>query len=305
MDAHKADSSACRLCRLIGVKRSSYTSYIRTQAQRKQRQTEQDSEQTQLDQHITEMVERYSQTIGARRIKTALKREHKLEVSRRRIIERMKALGLKVITRQRYCNRNVAAIDDDRIAANALKRQFNVKGPNQKWVADISYIRTLEGWQYLAVFIDLYSRRVVGWAMDSRMEAQLVKRALLRALWSRKPTRGLIIHTDQGSQFVAKAYRNVLKHWGIKPSMSRRGNCWDNAVVESFFASLKKERVYRTTYATGKQALYDVSDYIGWYNHQRMHSTNDNYSPVEYENQWIRAMKELDKKWASLCTKKG
>jgi len=97
----------------------------------------------------------------------------------------------------------------------------------------------------------------------------------------------------------------VLNHWGIKPSMSRRGNCWDNAVVESFFATLKKERVYRRTYATGKQALHDVSDYIGWYNHKRMHSTNGDYSPVEYENQWVKAMKVLDKKWASLCTKKG
>jgi transposase InsO family protein len=290
---------------LIGIKRSSYTSHLHTQAPREQRHVQHEREQTQLDQHIRELVEHYRQTIGARRIKTALKREHKLIVSRRRIIERMKALGLNVITRQRYRNRNVAAIDDDRIAANALKRQFDVKGPNQKWVADISYIRTLEGWQYLAVFIDLYSRRVVGWAMDNRMEAQLVKRALLRALWNRKPTRGLIIHTDQGSQFVSKAYRSVLKHWGIKPSMSRRGNCWDNAVVESFFASLKKERVYRTTYTTGKQALHDVSDYIGWYNHQRMHSTNDDYSPVEYENQWIKAMQALDKKWASLCTKKG
>jgi transposase InsO family protein len=295
----------CRLCELIGVKRSSYTSHLQSQAARQQRQALQHQEVTQLDQLIRQLVEDYDNTIGARRIKKALKRHHKLIVSRRRILERMQVLGLKVITMQRYRNRDVADLDDDRIAANALKREFNVKGPNQKWVADISYIRTLEGWQYLAVFIDLYSRRVVGWAMDKHMKAQLVKTALLRALWSRKPTRGLIIHTDQGSQFVSKAYRNVLKHWGIKPSMSRRGNCWDNAVVESFFATLKKERVYRTTYATGKQALHDVSDYIGWYNHQRMHSTNDDYSPVEYENQWNKAMQELDKKWASLCTKKG
>lgn len=289
----------------MDVKRSSYTSYLQSQEERKQRQAQYHQELTQLDQLIRELVEDYDNTIGARRIKKALKREHKLSVSRRRIIERMKALGLKVITMQRYRNRDVADIDDDRIAANALKREFNVKGPNQKWVADITYIRTLEGWQYLAVFIDLYSRRIVGWAMDKHMKAQLVKTALLRALWSRKPTRGLIIHTDQGSQFVSKTYRNVLKHWGIKPSMSRRGNCWDNAVVESFFATMKKERVYRTTYTTGKQALHDVSDYIGWYNHKRMHSTNDDYSPVEYENQWNKAMQKLDKKWASFCTKKG
>lgn len=289
----------------MDVKRSSYTSYLQSQEARKQRQAQQHQELTQLDQLISEIVGEYKQTIGARRIKVALKRNHKLIVSRRRIVERMQVLGLNVITMQRYRNRDVADIDDDRIAANALKREFNVKGPNQKWVADITYIRTLEGWQYLAVFIDLYSRRIVGWAMDKHMKAQLVKTALLRALWSRKPTRGLIIHTDQGSQFVSKAYRNVLKNWGIKPSMSRRGNCWDNAVVESFFATLKKERVYRTTYATGKHALHDVSDYIGWYNHKRMHSTNDDYSPVEYENQWNKAMQELDKKWASLCTKKG
>ncbi|WP_232023575.1 IS3 family transposase [Thiomicrorhabdus aquaedulcis] len=305
MDEHKAHYGVCRLCRLMDLKRSSYTSYLQSQPERAKKQAQQQKRLNELDQHITKMVEDYKNTIGARRIKTALKRKHKLIVSRRHIIERMNALELKVVTRQRYRNRNVAAIDDDRIAANVLKREFNVKGPNQKWVADISYIRTLEGWQYLAVFIDLYSRRVVGWAMDKHMSAQLVKTALMRALWSRKPKRGLIIHTDQGSQFVSKAYRNVLKHWGIKPSMSRRGNCWDNAVVESFFASLKKERVYRTTYSTGKEALYDVTEYIGWYNHKRMHSTNDDYSPVEYENQWIKAMKDLDKKWASLCTKKG
>lgn len=289
----------------MNIKRSSYTSYLQTQQARRQRQAQQHQALTRLDQLIYDLVDDYDNTIGARRIKKALKRKHKLIVSRRRIVERMQELGLKVMTLKRYRNCHVTDIDDDRIAANVLKREFNVKGPNQKWVADISYIRTLEGWQYLAVFIDLYSRRIVGWAMDKHMKAQLVKTALLRALWSRKPTRGLIIHTDQGSQFVSKAYRTVLNHWGIKPSMSRRGNCWDNAVVESFFATLKKERVYRRTYATGKQALHDVSDYIGWYNHKRMHSTNGDYSPVEYENQWVKAMKELDKKWASLCTKKG
>jgi transposase InsO family protein len=289
----------------MNVKRSSYNSYLQSQGQRKQRLARQSQEQTELDQYIRKIVEKYDETIGARRIKTALQRKYKLTVSRRRIHERMQALGLKVITNQRYRNRDVAKIDDDRIAANELKREFKVRGPNQKWVADITYIRTLEGWQFLAVFIDLYSRRVVGWAMDKRMNAELVKTALLRALWSRKPKRGLIIHTDQGSQFVSKTYRKVLKHWGIKPSMSRRGNCWDNAVVESFFATLKKERVYRKTYATGKQALHDVSDYIGWYNHQRMHSTNDDYSPVEYEMQWNKAMQKLDKKWATLCMKKG
>jgi putative transposase len=289
----------------MGVKRSSYTSHLQAEPGRSQKQAQQQQVLSELDAHITQLVDDYDNTIGARRIKTVLKREHKLIVSRRRIIERMQALGLKVVTRQRYRNRDVTAIDDDRIVANALKRAFNVKGPNQKWVADITYIRTLEGWQYLVVFIDLYSRRIVGWAMDHHMQASLVKTALLRALWHRKPMRGLTIHTDQGSQFVSKAYRKVLNHWGIKRSMSRRGNCWDNAVVESFFATLKKERVYRAHYATSKQALYDVSDYIGWYNHKRMHSTNDDYSPVEYENQWVKAMKELDKKWASLCTKKG
>jgi len=289
----------------MNIKRSSYTSYLQTQQARRQRQAQQHQALTRLDQLIYDLVDDYDNTIGARRIKKALKRKHKLIVSRRRIVERMQELGLKVMTLKRYRNCHVTDIDDDRIAANVLKREFNVKGPNQKWVADISYIRTLEGWQYLAVFIDLYSRRIVGWAMDKHMKAQLVKTALLRALWSRKPTRGLIIHTDQGSQFVSKAYRTVLNHWGIKPSMSRRGNCWDNAVVESFFATLKKERVYHRTYATGKQALHDVSDYIGWYNHKRMHSTNGDYSPVEYENQWVKAMKVLDKKWASLCTKKG
>ncbi len=185
-----------------------------------------------------------------------------------------------------------------------LQRHFTARGPNQKWVSDISYIKTNEGWLYLVVFIDLYSRRVVGWSADKHMRVNLVNQALLQSLWLRKPTGGLIIHTDQGSQYIADSYHKILKTWHINSSMSRRGNCWDNSVAESFFASIKKHRVYdNKVYETRKRAWQDIADYIGFYNYDRLHSTNDYVSPVDYEKTWKDKFTESQNR-KPLCTKK-
>ena len=158
--------------------------------------------------------------------------------------------------------------------------------PDKAWVTDITYIRTLEGFAYLAVVIDLYSRRVVGWSMQSRQTADVVLQALLMAVWRRKPQGKVLIHSDQGSQFTSMDWASFLKHHNLEHSMSRRGNCHDNAVAESFFNLLKRERIRRRTYKTRADARQDVFDYIEmFYNPKRKHVRNGMLSPVEFERQ--------------------
>lgn len=172
------------------------------------------------------------------------------------------------------------------VVDNTLDRQFDVATPDQFWVTDITYIRTYEGFSYLAVIIDLYSRRVVGWAMQSRQPTDLVLQALMMAVWRRKPTSNVLIHSDQGSQFTSTEWASFLKHHHLEHSMSRRGNCHDNAVAESFFNLLKRERIRRRTYKTREEARRDVFDYIEmFYNPKRKHARNGMLSPVEFERQ--------------------
>jgi putative transposase len=167
---------------------------------------------------------------------------------------------------------------------NLIQRQFDVPQIDQVYAADVTYIWTQEGWLYLAVVIDLCSRKVVGWSMSSRMKAQLVCDALTMAIWQRKPKAGLVHHSDRGSQYASKAFRALLKTHGIKGSMSRKGDCWDNAVVESFFGSLKQERVHWRHYQSRCEAQQDILNYISvFYNNYRLHSTLGYVSPMQYE----------------------
>ena len=171
---------------------------------------------------------------------------------------------------------------------NTLDRQFNVAKPDRAWVTDITYIRTLEGFAYLAVVIDLYSRRVVGWSMQSRQTTDGVLQALHMAVWRRKPTHRVLIHSDQGSQFTSMDWAAFVRAHNLEHSMSRRGNCHDNAVAESFFSSLKRERIRRRTYKTREEARQDVFDYIEmFYNPLRKHARNGMLSPAEFERQQI------------------
>ncbi len=170
------------------------------------------------------------------------------------------------------------------VAANRLRQDFNVNAPDTVWVTDITYIRTHEGWLYLAAVIDLYSRKVVGWSMASRMQTSLALNALLMAVWRRKPKSKVIIHSDQGSQFTSHEWREFLVDHNLEASMSRRGNCYDNAVAESFFHLLKTERIRRKAYKTRIEARQDVFDYIElFYNPKRKHGNNGMLSPVEFE----------------------
>jgi len=175
------------------------------------------------------------------------------------------------------------------VSPNHLDRQFDVAAPNVAWVTDITYIRTYEGWLYLSVVIDLFSRQVVGWSMKPRMTSDLALDALLAAVWRRKPQGCVMVHSDQGSQFSSGDWQSFLKANHLVGSMSRRGNCYDNAVAESFFQLLKRERIRRKTYATRKDARQDVFDYIEFfYNPKRKHGNNGMLSPIEFERQQKR-----------------
>jgi putative transposase len=172
------------------------------------------------------------------------------------------------------------------VAQNTLDRQFDVDTPDRVWVTDITYIKTYEGFSYLAVVIDLYSRKVVGWAMQSRQPTDLVLQALLMAVWRRKPAGKVLVHSDQGSQFTSLEWASFLRQHNLEHSMSRRGNCHDNAVAESFFNLLKRERIRRRTYKTRDDARSDVFDYIEFfYNPKRKHARNGMLSPVDFERQ--------------------
>ena len=170
------------------------------------------------------------------------------------------------------------------VATNTLNRQFTVTHPNRVWAGDLTYVWTTEGWLYLAVILDLYSRRVIGWAMGHRLTVELAEQALTMALANRTPRAGLLHHSDRGSQYAATSYQRLLGEHGITTSMSRTGNCWDNACVESFFGTLKRELVYHRHYATREEATQDIFEYIEvFYNRRRRHSTLGYYSPAEFE----------------------
>ena len=177
------------------------------------------------------------------------------------------------------------------VAPNHLQRQFTVAKPNESWVTDITYIRTHEGWLYLAVVLDLFSRQVVGWSMGSRIDTGLVLDALLMALWRRQPTGPVTVHSDQGSQFTGHNWQDFLRDHNLVCSMSRRGNCHDNAVAESFFQLLKRERIRRQIYPTRDDARADVFNYIEmFYNPKRRHGTAGDTSPVEFERRHFQRL---------------
>ena len=172
------------------------------------------------------------------------------------------------------------------VSPNVLARQFENPLPNQAWVCDITYIRTRSGWLYLAAVLDLHSRKIVGWAMAPEMPAALVCTALQMAIVQRNPAAGLVVHSDRGTQYASAQHQGLLKKYGLVGSMSRKGNCWDNAVMERFFLNLKMERVWQKDYANHHEAMTDVADYIvGFYNNTRLHSKLGNLSPNAFERQ--------------------
>ncbi len=211
-----------------------------------------------------------------------LLRKEGFEIGRYKVRKLMKKLGLVVKRKKRF----VLTTDSKHwlpLAGNLLDRQFSPEKPDQVWTTDITYIWTLQGWVYLAVVMDLHSRRIVGWSLDRTMETALVARALTMAVNLRSPPGGLLHHSDRGSQYASHEYQKLLKQYGMVCSMSRKGNCWDNAPTECFFSSLKREWLTGNVYPTRESAATDVRAYIAWYNASRPHMTLASMAPMEYE----------------------
>jgi putative transposase len=207
--------------------------------------------------------------------------------SQKRVARLMAAAGLQARAKRRRPPGDDGIRPEHSIAANVLERQFAAEGPNQKWVADFSYIWTAEGWLYVAIVLDLFSRKVVGWSMSDKMNAQLVIDALMMAIWRRGKPNALLHHSDQGSQYTSEDFQRLLADQGIICSMSRKGDCWDNAAMESFFSTLKLERTNRNGYVKRDEARADVFDYIErFYNPRRRHSTLGQISPDQFEQAW-------------------
>ena len=264
------------MCKVLKVNRASYYHWLSS-----------GSVIRKVDIKLNELVEfifnQGRNAYGTRRIKDKLLLYYGLFVSRKRISNIMKNLNLKVKMKRRYKN-TTDSNHNLPIAPNILNRDFYASNPNEKNVGDITYISTGEGWLYLATVIDLYSRKVVGWSMDDTMKVSLVNNALNMALRHRTPKKGLIWHTDRGSQYASYSHKDLLEKYNITQSMSRKGNCWDNAVAESFFKSLKNELVYQTVFYTKKQAKQEIFKYIElFYNRVRSHSYLNGLSPVEFE----------------------
>jgi transposase InsO family protein len=264
------------MCKILKVNRASYYHWLKSGSVIKK-----------VDTKLNELIEfifiEGKNTYGTRRIKDRLLLYYGLFVSRRRISNIMKDLNLKVKMKKRYKN-TTDSNHNLPISPNILNQDFYASFPNEKYVGDITYISTGEGWLYLATVIDLYSRKVVGWSMNDNMKVSLVNDALKMAIKHRNPSKGLIWHTDRGSQYASYSHRDLLKENGIVQSMSRKGNCWDNAVAESFFKSLKSDLVYQNIFYTKNQAKQEIFKYIEFfYNRVRSHSYLGNLSPVEFE----------------------
>jgi transposase InsO family protein len=264
------------MCRVLQVSRSGYYDYLRRPP------SDHSNEDDKLRPQITAAFEKGRKNYGTRRIKSALAKEE-ITVSRRRIGRLMREEDLLVQTKRKF-KVTTDSNHDKPIAPNLLEREFTVATPDTVYVGDITYIPTREGWLYLAVVIDLFSRAVVGWAMDSRMKANLVNDAMLMAIWTRKPAKGLIFHSDRGSQYASDNYRKILKSHGAKASMSKKGDYWDNAVAESFFHTLKTELVHHCDFETREEAKAAIFEYIEvFYNRQRLHSSNGYEASLVFE----------------------
>ena len=245
------------MCRVLNVRRSGYYAWKR------RRPNDRQAEVKRLDEAIRRVFDAHKGRYGSPRVWEDLKAEG-WRVGRPRVARRMQALGLKARAARKF-KATTQSKHTLPVAPNRLEQDFTASAPNQKWVADITYLWTGEGWLYLAVVLDLYSRLVVGWSMGERITRDLVMNALTMAVWRRQPQAGLIVHSDRGSQYASNDYQKLLAQHGFLCSMSRKGDCYDNAAMESFFHSLKVEQTEDQRYDTREEAKADVFEYIGAY----------------------------------------
>ncbi|UQQ41219.1 IS3 family transposase [Enterobacter roggenkampii] len=280
------DNSCCwpvrLLCRVLDVHPSGFYAWLQ----------QPHSQRHQADLRLTRQIKQFwlesGCVYGYRKIHLDL-RDSGQQCGVNRVWRLMKRVGIKaqVGYRSPRARKGEASI----VSPNRLQRQFNPDAPDERWVTDITYIRTHEGWLYLAVVVDLFSRKIIGWSMQSRMTKDIVLNALLMAVWRRNPEKQVLVHSDQGSQYTSHEWQSFLKSHGLEGSMSRRGNCHDNAVAESFFQLLKRERIKKKIYGTREEARSDIFDYIEmFYNSKRRHGSSEQMSPTEYENQYYQRL---------------
>ncbi|XON98277.1 IS3 family transposase [Enterobacter hormaechei] len=280
------DNSCCwpvrLLCRVLDVHPSGFYAWLQ----------QPHSQRHQADLRLTGQIKQFwlesGCVYGYRKIHLDL-RDSGQQCGVNRVWRLMKRVGIKaqVGYRSPRARKGEASI----VSPNRLQRQFNPDAPDERWVTDITYIRTHEGWLYLAVVVDLFSRKIIGWSMQSRMTKDIVLNALLMAVWRRNPEKQVLVHSDQGSQYTSHEWQSFLKSHGLEGSMSRRGNCHDNAVAESFFQLLKRERIKKKIYGTREEARSDIFDYFEmFYNSKRRHGSGEQMSPTEYENQYYQRL---------------
>jgi putative transposase len=275
--AKRAEHSISIMCRVLEVSRSGYHAWAKRPASARA------LEDARLTRRIGELFSKRRARYGSPRIWLDLVIDDGERISRKRVERLMRLAGLSGSPTRRWCATTIR-MPGVRVADDLLDRKFSAQAPNQVWVADITYLRTWQGWLYLVAVQDLYSRRIVGWSMADHMRTELVTDALEMALAQRRPKRGLIWHSDQGSQFVSLAFGQKARAAGIAQSMGSKGDCFDNAVAESFFATIKKELTNRRSWPTKDELRSEVFDYIEvFYNRQRRHSALGQRSPADYE----------------------
>ncbi len=266
-----------KLCQVMGVGTTAFYDWRNRPVKRITEDT------LRLYRTMKRLFEQSRNSLGSREMMKKLSEEG-FSIGRYRVRHLMKKLGLYVTQRLAY-KVTTKRRASDAVADNLLNQNFKPLGMNQVWAGDVTYLKTGEGWMYLAVVMDLYSRRIVGWHIDKRMRSDLVSKALIKAYNLRQPPAGLVFHSDRGSQYTSKHYRKLLSSFHMRASMGDVGACWDNAVVERFFGSLKHDWIFKIAQPTRDHMRADVARYMRYYNVERLHTANDDLSPVTYEKQ--------------------
>ena len=268
------------LCRTMNVSSSAYYAWLKRPVKVIT------AEELHLHRRAKQLFKDSRESLGSRELSKKLKQEG-LDCGRYKTGNIMKKLNLKVKQRVAF-KVTTKRKHSDNVADNLLNQNFNPTGPNEIWAGDVTYLKTAEGWMYLAIVMDLFSRRIVGWSIDKHMKQALVNRALISAYNLRRPPKGVVFHSDRGSQYTSAHFQKLLKSYGMRSSMGDVGACWDNAVVERFFGSLKHDWILKVHQPTREHMKQDVSAYIKYYNLQRLHTSNRDMSPINFENSQIK-----------------
>jgi putative transposase len=281
--AEKVSYSVVRLCGVLEVSTSGFYAWARRQP------SQRSHHDAALTEHIRSVYAKSHCTYGAPRIHAEL-RANGTRVSKKRVARLMRIAGLAGRCPKRFRRTTIPAVTPAAQPPDLVRRDFKPRAPNRLWISDITYVRTWEGWLYLAVILDAFSRRVVGWALADHLRTELATDALQMALTSRRPAPGLIHHSDRGGQYLSAAYIGMLASYGVRSSVGRPGTCWDNAAAESFFATLKTELIHRAIWPTRRHARTAIFNYVeGFYNRLRRHSTLHYRSPADFEADYYSA----------------